>query len=115
MLLDDIFYLFLCHCLSKLLHREIDICVSDIPRVVGIELLENSMQFLFGHVMSYIDGGWKELTIVDLSIAIVIEFSYDAVQLININFDTLLCQNISELVHINHSCSFSVNSFKLCS
>ena len=56
-LLDDILNLFFCHCLSKLLHREIDICVSDIPRVVGIELLENSMQFLFGHVMSYIDGG----------------------------------------------------------
>ena len=57
MLLDDVLDLFLCHSLSKLLHCKIDICVGDISRVVSIELLEDSLQFLLRHVMSYIDGG----------------------------------------------------------
>ena len=114
-LLDDLCDLILWHVLTKFLHCKVDVFVGDISSVVCIKLIEYGMHLLIGHVDSDVDCCRQKITIVNLLVSVIVDLWDDTVELIHIDFDSFVCQNISELIHVNHTSTSCVNCFKLCS
>ena len=74
MFLDHICNFVFRNVLAKLLHSEVDVLLSYEARTVRIELLEDGCHFLFSHESTYINCRGEELTIVNLTISMVVNF-----------------------------------------
>ena len=59
--------------LTKLLHGQVNVFLSDLSRIVSVELLEDRLHFLLGHECTYINRGGKELTVIDLSVSMIVD------------------------------------------
>ena len=61
--------------MTELLHGVINVFCCYFSRVVGVKLVEDCKELLFGKESSDVNGGREELTVVDFAVAVIVDFS----------------------------------------
>lgn len=87
--------------------------MGDLARIIRVKLVENSLEFLFRHVVSDVDSRGEEVTVVYLLVAVIVDFRNYAIELIDVDLDPLIRKNLRELVKIDHPGASRIDGFKL--
>ena len=89
--------------------------MGDLARIIRIKLVENSLEFLFRHVVPDVDSRWEEVTVVYLLVAVIVDFRNYVIELIDVDLDPFIRKNFCELVKIDHTSTSRIDGFKLSS
>ena len=87
--------------------------MGDLARIIRVKLVENSLEFLFRHVVPDVDSRWEEVTVVYLPVAVIVDFRNYVIELIYVDLDPLIRKNLRELVKIDHPGASRIDGFKL--
>lgn len=115
MLFNHLVHLRGIHLLTKLLHGKHNVLLSDLARIVSVELVEHGLQAGLGQEVPYINGGCQELAIVDAFVLVVIHLIDHVANLLVTDIHPLRHQNLLQLTSFDHSGSILINSLELCS
>ena len=114
-LLHYLVKLLLSDLVADLVHGGHDVVGCDPARLIGVKLVENSFQHLVVDEVHYVYGGHQEFSVVDLAVAIVIDFVNYFFDLVVRNFYITKFDALFELFSMNQPRSVLVQLYELLS
>ena len=97
MLLHYFVEVFLRDLVPYFVHGRDDVFLGDYPRAVGVELAKNGLQLVVVQEVLHVQGGDKELGVVYLFVAHVVDFVDDALNLVVWDVDAARLNRLLQL------------------